>query len=176
MLMIATPSLKFLSVSLIWHATVDYLSTLKMNCLCMSLLYTKIKCKYVLVVAHSAKTTGQPRSTSGHNTCTFTLIIALCLPVSLGRTTKPMARMINVLCGCIWKKHSLTFPLGCPNAQRLLAPPGTHQKQAWSCPPPRNKGIWLHPMHKKVHDPESIGWPHAFPFRGTRNFCVRVLW
>ena len=61
-------------------------------------------------MAHSAKPTGQPGSTSGHNTCTFTLYH----PVSLGRTTKPMAIMINVLRGCTWKKTQFNISSGVP--------------------------------------------------------------
>ena len=99
-----TPSPMFHSAPLKRGATVNLHSTVKKSCLLMCLQFTKIKCINVLVVAHSAKTTGQPRSISGQNICTFTLIIALLLPVSLGRTTRPMAMMTNVFCGCTCKK------------------------------------------------------------------------
>ena len=53
-------------------ATVDIHSTVKKSCMLMCLQFKMIKCINVVVVAHSAETIGQPGSTSGHNTWTFT--------------------------------------------------------------------------------------------------------
>ena len=91
---------------LIRGATVGLSLIVKKNCLLMSALCTWIKCINVQIVAHSAETTGQPGSTLGHNICTFTPIIALLAPANLVKTTNHMAMMINVWCGCIWKKKT----------------------------------------------------------------------
>ena len=47
------------------------------------------------------------------------------LPVSLGKTTRPMAMIINVLCGCTCKKAPFKISFGVPQV-----PAAPHQKQA----------------------------------------------
>ena len=93
-----------------------------------------------------------------------------------GKNKKPYGNDDQCL---VWmhmeKKHSLKSPLGCPKCTKTFSSPKyqiPHIKIKHDLSPKTNKTIWLHPMLQKVHDSESIGWPHASPCRVPRTFCV----
>ena len=72
----------------------------------MFLVYTKTNYTNVVVVAHSAKITELPGSTSGHNTFISIHITVPYLLVNLAKTRSRMVMMTSAWFGCIWRRNT----------------------------------------------------------------------